>query len=220
MEEDVLEEAAPKSHILRSVVSALTIDVRPLKASRDYRLLYAGQFVSAFGSAINYVVLPWQIYQLTKSSFAVGMLGVAEFVPMFLLAFVGGALADYVDRRRLILLTEAGMAACCGMLIANALLPQPRASVLFLVAALVAALNGLHRPALEALTPRLVSPEQLPAVAALNSIRFNFSFIVGPRLAGIIAATFGAAFAYSINAVTFIVSLVMVSLIRVVAPLK
>lgn len=213
-----MEEAKPKSRARRSLASALTIDITPLKASRDYRLLFTGQFVSAFGSAISYVVLPWQMYQLTKSSFAVGMLGVAEFVPMFLLAFVGGALADYIDRRRLILFSEAGMTLCCGILIANSLLPQPRASVLFLVAALFAALNGLHRPALEALTPRLVSPEHLPAVAALNSLRFNFSFIVGPALAGIIAASFGAAFAYSIDAATFIVSLVMVSLMRAVAP--
>jgi len=218
MEEDRLEETKPKSRALRSIASALTIDLRPLKASRDYRLLFTGQFVSGFGSAISYVVLPWQMYQLTKSSFAVGMLGVVEFVPMFLLAFVGGALADYVDRRRLILLSEAGMAVCCSILIANSLLPQPRASVLFLVAALFAALNGLHRPALEALTPRLVSPEHLPAVAALNSLRFNFSFIVGPALAGLIAASLGAAFAYSIDAATFIVSLVMVSLMRAVAP--
>lgn len=78
------------------------MDVTPLRASRDYRLLYAGQFISYFGSAISYVVLPVQMYQLTRSSFAVGMLGVAEFVPMFVMAFVGGALADYVDRRRLI----------------------------------------------------------------------------------------------------------------------
>lgn len=78
------------------------MDVTPLRVSRDYRLLFTGQFVSYFGSAISYVVLPVQMYQLTRSSFAVGMLGVAEFVPMFVMAFVGGALADYVDRRRLI----------------------------------------------------------------------------------------------------------------------
>lgn len=213
-----MAEAKPKFRFLRGVVSALTIDVTPLKASRDYRLLFTGQFVSAFGSAISYVVLPWQMYQLTKSSFAVGMLGVAEFVPMFLMAFVGGALADYVDRRRLVLLTEAGMTACCGVLIANSLLQQPRAWVLFLVAALFAALNGLHRPALDALTPRLVPPEQLPAVAALSGLRFSFNFIVGPALAGIIAASLGAAFAYSLDAASFIVSLAMLVLMRAVAP--
>ena len=76
----------------RGLFKALTIDLAPLRASRDYRLLYAGQFVSGFGSAISFVVLPWQMYQLTKSAFAVGMLGVAEFVPMLMMGFVGALL--------------------------------------------------------------------------------------------------------------------------------
>ncbi|MGH9845449.1 MAG: MFS transporter [Blastocatellia bacterium] len=88
--------------LVKRILRAVTMDVTPLRVSRDYRLLFTGQFVSYFGSAISYVVLPVQMYQLTRSSFAVGMLGVAEFVPMFVMAFVGGALADYVDRRRLI----------------------------------------------------------------------------------------------------------------------
>lgn len=79
--------------------SALLIDVRPLQECRDFRLLFIGQFVSSFGSAISFVVLPWQMYQLTKSSVAVGMVGVVEFIAMFV---AGGALADFIDRRRLI----------------------------------------------------------------------------------------------------------------------
>lgn len=201
----------------RSIFSALAIDLTPLRASRDFRLLFLGQFVSAFGSSISYVVLPWQMYQLTKSNFAVGMLGLAEFLPMFVMAFVGGALADFIDRRRLIVIAEFGLTICCGVLVANALLPQPRAWVLFLVAALFAALNGVHRPALEALTPRLVAPELMPAVAALGMFRFSFSFIVGPALAGLIAASFGAAVAFAIDATTFIISIVALLLIRRVA---
>jgi MFS family permease len=196
----------------RGLLAALTIDIAPLRASRDYRLLYAGQFVSGFGSAISYVALPWQMYQLTHSSLAVGLLGVVEFAPMFLMAFIGGALADYIDRRRLIILAETGLALCCIALVINALLPSPRSWILFLVAGLFAALNGLHRPALEALTPRLVDPRQLPAVAALNSLRFNF--IVGAALAGVIAASLGAAPAFAIDAATFIISIITILLIR------
>lgn len=173
-----------KTNRLRRIFSAMTIDATPLKESRDYRLLYAGQFVSAFGSAISYVVLPWQVYRLTKSTFAVGMLGVAEFVPMFVMAFVGGALADYIDRRRLVLLSESGLALCSVTLVANSLLAQPRIWVLFVIAALFAALNAVHRPAIEALTPRLVPPEQIPAVSALNALRYSFNFIIGPGIAG------------------------------------
>ena len=210
-----------KGRLSRRLLSVMTIDVAPLKASRDYRLLYAGQFVSGFGSALSYVVLPWQMYQLTKSSFAVGMLGVVEFAPMFLLSFVGGALADYIDRRRLILLSELALALCCAVLVANSLLAAPHAWVLFLVAALFAGINGIHRPALEAMTPRLVAPELMPAVSALSSLRFNFNFIVGPAIAGVIASSLGAAFAFAIDAASFIVAIITVLMIRsVTAPMN
>jgi hypothetical protein len=86
--------------------------------------------------------------------------------------------------------------------------------VLFVIAALFAAFNGIHRPALEALTPRLVDPQQMPAVAALNSLRFNFNFIIGPAVAGIIAASLGAAFAFTIDAATYIISIVTLLMIR------
>ncbi|HEX5085204.1 MAG TPA: MFS transporter, partial [Blastocatellia bacterium] len=163
----------------RRILSAMTMDVTPLRASRDYRLLYTGQFVSAFGSAISYVVLPWQVYRLTKSTFAVGMLGVAEFVPMFLMAFVGGAMADYFDRRRLVMLAEALMAVLCGALVLNSLLPQPRLWALILMASLFAACNAVHRPAIEAMTPRIVPLEFMPAVSALRAFSHNATFIAG-----------------------------------------
>jgi MFS family permease len=198
----------------RSFLSWLAIDFSPLKTSRDYRLLFAGQFISSFGSAISYVVLPWQMYQLTKSSFAVGMLGVVEVVPMFLMAFIGGALADYIDRRRLILLSELGLTFCCVILILNSLLSKPQVWLLFLIAALFAALNAIHRPALEALTPRLVDPKQLPAVSALRNLRFSFNFIVGPAIAGVMAASLGAAVAFSVDAATYLISIVTLLLIR------
>ena len=152
------------------IVGALTLDVAPLRVSHDYRLLFTGQFVSGLGSAMSYVVLPWQMYQLTKSSFAVGMLGVAEFVPMLTLGFVGGALADYFDRRRLLWLSEVGLMGCVGVLIYNSLLAAPHPWILFAVSALFAGLNALHRPAMEALTPKIVAAEYMPAVAALNSL--------------------------------------------------
>lgn len=209
----------------RRVVSALTIDTTPLRISHDYRLLFTGQFVSAFGSAISHVVLPWQMYQLAKAdysqsqaAFLVGMLGVAEFVPMRVLAFVGGALADYVDRRRMILLTETGLALCCGALVVNALLPQPRIAALFVIAALFAACNALHRPALDALTPRIVPAELMTAVGALNSFRSSFTFIVGTSLAGVITSRFGAAAGYALAGCTFLISLVALLLMRAVPP--
>jgi MFS family permease len=205
-----------KTGRLRRILGAMAMDVTPLRASRDYRLLYTGQFVSAFGSAVSYVVLPWQVYQLTKSTFAVGMLGVAEFVPMFVMAFVGGALADYFDRRRLVMLAEALMAVLCGALVFNSLLPQPRLWALVLLASLFAACNAVHRPAIEALTPRIVSAELMPAVSALRAFSHNATFIAGASLAGLITAKLGAAIGYACDAATFIASLVMLLLMRAV----
>lgn len=202
----------------RHWASALTLDLTPLKTSGQYRLLYFGQFVSAFGSAISYVVLPWQMYQLTRSSFYVGMLGVAEFVPMFVLAFVGGALADAFDRRRLVILMEAAMTLCCGVLVANSLAPRPSVAVLFAMAALFAACNALHRPAHEALTPRLVPPEQLPAVGALTMFRYSIAFIIGTSCAGLVTSKLGASVGYALDGLTFLASVIALWLMKPVPP--
>ncbi len=200
-------------HWLRRLLAHIALDVTPLQISRDYRLLFTGQFVSAFGTALSFVALPWQMYQLTHSTLYVGLLGVAEFVPMFLLGLVGGALADAVDRRKLILGAECGLAACCAMLACNALLPAPHVWVLFAGSAWFAGCNAIHRPALDSLTPRLVPPEQLPAVSALSSLR-SFTFIVGPAVAGVIAATFGVAPAFALNLLTYLVAVATLLAIR------
>lgn len=202
----------------RRRLSTLTVDTTPLFHSRDYRLLFFGQAVSAFGSMMTYAVLPWQVYQLTKSSFAVGLIGVVEFVPLVVFAFIGGALADAIDRRRLIILTEIGMTLCVAGWLVNALLPQPRVWVLFVVAALFSTLSSLQRPAREALLPRLLPPEQMAAAAALGSLRYTLAAIVGPALGGVLAASFGASVAYAIDCATFLVSLACLLQMRAVPP--
>jgi MFS family permease len=202
----------------RTLFSALAIDPSPLAASRDFRLLFLGQTVSFFGSMMSFVVLPWQVYQLTQSSLVVGLLGVAEFVPILLLAFVGGALADYVDRRRMVRLTEFLLAMGSGLLIINSLLPQPKVWLLFVCASGFAALNGLQRPSLEALVPRLVVPEKLAAASALNSLSRTVGGLAGPALGGLIAATVGPAAAYSLDLLTFVISLIALWRMRAVPP--
>ena len=125
----------------RRVSRSLALDLTPLRASREFRLLFAGQAVSFFGSMITFVVVPWQVFRITKSSFAVGMLGVAEFAPILLMAFVGGALADAVDRRRMVRITESLIAALTAVLIINSLVAQPRAWVIYSATVLFSALN-------------------------------------------------------------------------------
>ena len=206
----------PPINLLSRVFRALALDITPLRHVRDFRLLYFGQVVSSLGTMMTYVVIPYQVYQLTRSSLLVGLLGVAEFVPLLALALVGGALADAVDRRRLILTTEFLLTICTGVLWLNAWAWKPRLWLIFVLAGTRAALSALQRPAREALTPRIVPPEMMPAVAALRSAAFNVSGIGGRALGGILAVKFGPAFAYAIDAVSFAASLTSLFLLSAI----
>jgi MFS family permease len=189
-------------------------DLSPLKRSGDFRLLYFGQFISGFGSSLTYVVLPIQIYQLTRSTVMVGLLGVAEFVPMLLVAFFGGVLADHFNRRNILLGCDLLMAMVLAMLTVNAILPHPHIPPLFAAAALLAGFNSVQRPAIEAMTPQLVRPEEMTAVSALNSIRGNAAFIAGPGIAGWIAVKFGPAAAFGLDAATYLCGIAAVLAMR------
>ena len=192
------------------------IDITPLRISRDYRLLFFGQLISAFGSAIAVVVVPVQVYQMTGSTFLVGLLGASEFVLILLLAFVGGAYADFIDKRRMLRLTELGHAIVSAVLVGNATLPRPQLWLLFVCAALHAGLAALQRPSFEAMLQKLIPPELMASVSALNSLRWNLTTIAGPALAGIIVARYGATLAYSIDLVTFVASLTAVFMIQAI----
>ena len=196
----------------------MLIDLSPLKVSRDYRLLFFGQLISFFGSMMTFIVVPWQMYQLTGSSAMVGYISLAEFVPMFCLAFVGGALADYIDKRKMLRLTEIGQTILTAVLILNALLPRPLVSVLFVVIALHAGLAALQRPAFESFIQKVIPAEMMAAVMALNSVRFSVGMIIGPAVAGIIATELSPVVAYSTDLVTFAASLIAVFMIRFVPP--
>ena len=194
------------------------MDFTPLRASRDFRLLYVGQAVTFFGSMMTFVALSWQMYQLTGSSLAVGMLSVAEFVLIFVTAFVGGALADAVDRRLMVRLTEALLALGTLGLVWNSLLAEPRVWVLYVCAALFAALGGLQRPSLDALIPRVVGPEQVPAAMALRTLSATIGMIGGPALGGFLVTSVGPATTYFIDFATFLFSLGALWLMRAVPP--
>jgi MFS family permease len=202
----------------RRAARAVALDLSPLRASRDYRLLFAGQAVTFFGSQMTFVVLPVQLYELTGSTLAVGLLSAVEFVPILVMAFVGGALADAVDRRLMVRATEALLALGTLVLVYNSLLAEPRVWVLYVCGALFATLNGLQRPSLDALVPRLVPAEQIPAAAALNSVRAEIGMIGGPVAGGLLVASFGAAVTYFIDFLTFAASLALLWPMRAVPP--
>ena len=192
----------------------MLIDISPLRLSRDYRLLFFGQLVSTFGTAISLVVVPVQVYQLTGSTLLVGMLSASEFVLILLLAFVGGAYADFIDKRKMLRLTEVGQTLVTAVLVFNATLTRPHVWLLFVCAALHAGLAALQRPSFESLLQKIVPLELMASVSALNAIRWNVTTIIGPSIAGIILARYGASFAYSLDLLTFSASLTAVFLIR------
>jgi MFS family permease len=202
----------------RRLARSVALDLSPLRVSRDYRLLFAGYAVTFFGSMMTFVVLPVQLYELTGSTLAVGLLSAVEFVPMLIMAFVGGALADAVDRRKMVRATEALLALGTLILVYNSLLDEPRAWVLYVCAAGFATLNGLQRPSLDALVPRLVPAELIPAAAALNTIRTEIGMIGGPVVGGLLVASFGPAVAYGVDFLTFIICLALLWRMRAVPP--
>jgi MFS family permease len=195
-----------------------TIDLGPLRRHRDFRLLFAGQAVTFLGSMVTYVALPYQAYQLSGSSLVVGLLGIAELCPLLVAAFVGGALADARDRRRMLQLTELAFAACSLVLLGNAVLASPQLWLLFVVSAVMAGLDGLQRPSLEALIPRLVERDELPAAAAIGMVRTTTGMIAGPALGGILIAAIGLPLTYGFDVATFLVSLALLRLMRAAPP--
>src|SRR5258705_2653306 len=194
----------------------MLIDISPLRISRDYRLLFFGQLISAFGTAISFVVVPVQVYQLTGSTLLVGLLSASEFVLILFMAFVGGAYADFIDKRKMLRLSEIGLTLVTTVLVFNATLPRPQIWLLFVCAWLHAGLGALQRPSFESLLQKIVPLELMSSVSALNSLRWNMTTILGPSIAGIILARYGAGVAYSIDLVTFGASLTAVVLIRAV----
>lgn len=194
------------------------LDLSPLRTSRDFRLNFIGSLVSLFGAMITFVALPYHMAQLTHSPLAVGLLGVCELVPILFMAFVSGALADYVDRRRLVLLSEAAVVVVVGVLLLNASLNSPAVWTLFVCAALLAGCDAIQRPALDSMIPRLVRPDQIPATSVLTSLRFNLGAIAGPAAGGLLIAAVPLPWVYAVDVATLAVSLTALLLMRSVPP--
>jgi MFS family permease len=188
----------------------MAIDVRPLRESPQFRRLWIGQAISLIGSHISWVAIPYQVYQLTGSTLAVGLLALCDLIPLATLAIVGGAIADSVDRRRLLLLTEIGLVFVTAGLAVNAALPEPHLWPLYVIAFVATSLWAIGSPALRSLTPRLVPRGQFAAASALNSVYGALSHVAGPALSGVLIAAFGLTTTYLIDVGTYAASLVAI----------
>jgi MFS family permease len=188
-----------------SRLARMRVDTRPLR-HRSFRHLWIGQAVSSLGGEIGVVAVPYQVYSLTHSTAAVGLLGVATLVPLVTVSFVGGALADALDRRTVLLRTEVGMAVVTGLFLVNALLPHPQLWALYVLQALAMAIFSLGRPALSSLNPRLVPDDEIAAAAALGSVYNSLASVGGPALGGLLIAGAGVSWTYAIDLATYAAS--------------
>ena len=195
------------------------IDLSPLKKYRDFKLLFTAGLFSYFGSMITFVALPFQVKELTGSFWAVGLIGVVEIIPLIVFGLYGGVLADYLDRKKMIWFTEFGTLIATSILLINSLQEKPSVILIFVIAAIFAALSGLKRPSQDAILPRLVNHDDLPSASALMSLRWQFGGIVGPSVGGIIIASYGAGAAYLVDCLTFIISLALIWQVKSVPPL-
>jgi len=194
------------------------LDLTPLRISRDFRLLWFGELVSHTGRQITLVALPYQVYQLTDSPLAVGMIGLVQLVPLVLFSLIGGAVADAVDRRRLLLFSQAGSMAASLLLVGGALVERPPLWFLYTAAALSSASSAFDAPARSAAIPNLVPRDRLSSAIALNQLMFQVNDVAGPAIGGLIIARLGLVWTYAIDAVTFLAAIAALLAMRPMPP--
>jgi MFS family permease len=196
----------------------VAVDVSPLRRNRELRLLLLGLNVSGFGAMVTSVAVPYQVYRMTRSSLMVGVIGVVEIAAILGVAFFAGALADAVDRRRMVRISESICLLGSAGLLTNAMLPHPQLWLVFCFAFVIAAADGLQRPSLDSMVPRLVAVDDLPATQAIDHALGTSAQLAGPALGGVVIAAAGLGAAYAVDVATFAVSLTALARMSAMPP--
>ncbi|HET9256530.1 MAG TPA: MFS transporter [Pseudonocardiaceae bacterium] len=191
--------ASPLGRALRAVVS----DITPLRESAPFRRLFAGQTVSQVGTQVTRVAVALQVYAITRSSLAVGLVGLANLVPLVVFGLYGGSIADAVDRRKLVLVTSTGTMLVSVILLIQAALALNQVGVLFACVVVQSAFAAVDSPARRAIIPQLVRVEKLPAANTLTFGSMQLTLIIGPLLAGLAVGAGGFGWAYAIDVASF-----------------
>jgi MFS family permease len=171
---------------------------------RDFRLLWLGQIVSVTGSQMQFVAINWHVYLLTKSPFALGLVGLFRGVPIILCSLAGGVVADAVDRKRLMIVTQLVMLACAALLTLVTLRGLESVWPIYVLSAFASAATAFDTPARQSMMPTLVPVEDFPNAVSLAVIVFNVATIAGPAIAGFLLAESGPAVIYGLNALSFV----------------
>ncbi len=203
-----------------TALDRIRMDVTPFRQSRDYRLLFLAGTVFYLGGMVTYVAIPFQLYDLTGSNFVVGAVGIVELVPLVVFGLYGGALADHVDRRTLLVWTGVAQVAFTSLLVVNAFLPEPQIWMIFVVSAFLSAAQSLQRPSREALIPRTVHHAQLPAAVALASVGTQVGMLAGPAVGGLLLHAVGTGWCFLVDVVGIAVATVLFSRMRPYPPVE
>ncbi len=184
----------------------MRMDVSPLRDSRDFRLLFTAGTVFYFGAMVSYVAIPFQVYRLTGSNLAVGAIGLVELVPLIFFGLYGGALADHVDRRRLLIGCGVAQVLLTAILGVNAFRDDPSVVLIFVVSGFLAAASSMQRPSREALMPRTIRHDQITAGNALTGFGMQVGVLVGPALGGLLIAFIGIGWCFVVDVVALCVA--------------
>jgi MFS family permease len=190
-------------------MSAVVADIRPLRESAHFRRLWVGITVGQLGQQMTNVAVAYQVWSLSGSSFAVGLVGAAAVVPMIVFGLYGGTLVDTFDRRRVAIVASTGLWLLSIVLVLQAALDLGQLWLLYLVVAGQAAFFAVNNPARQAIVPRLIRPELLPSANALSTLSFSLGFTVGPLAGGFLLAVSSGEFTlpYAVDAVTYLAAL-------------
>ena len=202
----------------RQRLRGLLVDLEPVRRDRDFRMMWLGQLVSGVGRQVTVVVLPLELWNLTRNPLAIGLLAIVQLFPILVFALGGGAVADAVDRRKLLLVTQVCLAATSAMLAFLAFLPAPPLWGFYVVAFVAAGLGAVDAPTRSSAIPRLVPRERLQAAIAVNSLSSQTVSVVGPVFGGVLVALAGAGWAFSFDVATFMAAIAGALLIAPIPP--
>ena len=184
-------------------MKSLLADITPLRRHRNFRRLWTGLLISSIGSQLTVVAVAYQAYVMTHSTLIVGLVSLVQLVPTLVGAMGGGAVADSMDRRRLLILAQVMLAATSAALAVNAFMPHPELWVLFVATSASAAFQGLDWPTRLALMPAILPTEDLTSGYALQSLVSSAAVVIGPSLAGLVIARFGLGAVYTLDVVSY-----------------
>ncbi len=187
---------------------ALALDITPLRESVPYRAVWIGQVVSLTGGQMRIVAIAWQVFRITDSTVAVGLIGLVEIVPLIAFSMIGGAIADSMDRRKLMAQMQIGLTLSSLGLAFIASSDSPSVLWIYGFTALTSALTAIDGPARSATVASMLDSKQMPAAMALRQVVYQITQMVGPAIGGVLIASFDLSVVFLLDALTFVVALV------------